>query len=204
MGGGSTNSDEKLMKDKLMKNKVRLVHLPCLFAGACLIIFSTAAAATAQDAKPAVEPWKRQVYFGEQHLHTSASPDAFVIGVRGDWEDAYNYAMGKEITLSTTGAKIKKSTPYDWFAITDHAEYFGVMPRLIEPKDPLSNTPLAKQLQDPNADVGAPDSAINKILGSLITSTPMKEFVTPELLASNWKRYVKRQTSSTSRANSRP
>ena len=57
------------------------------------------------------------VYFGEQHLHTSASPDAFVIGVRGTWEDAYNWALGKEITLSTTGEKIKKSTPYDFVAI---------------------------------------------------------------------------------------
>jgi hypothetical protein len=144
----------------------------------------------AQENETEKQPWEREVYFGEQHLHTAASPDAFVIGVRGTWEDAYNYAMGNEITLSTTGTKIKKSTPYDFVAITDHAEYFGVMPRLIEPKDPLSKSQFAKKLQDPNADVSAPDSAINTILGSLITSTPMREYVTPELLDSNWKRYV--------------
>ena len=79
----------------------------------------------------------RNVYFGEQHLHTSNSPDAFVIGVRGSWEDAYNWAMGKEIKLSTTGETIKKSTPYDFVGITDHAEYFGVLPSMIDPKDPL-------------------------------------------------------------------
>ena len=45
----------------------------------------------------------RNVYFGEQHLHTANSPDAFVIGVRGTWEDAYNWAMGNAITLSTNG-----------------------------------------------------------------------------------------------------
>ena len=56
----------------------------------------------------------KNVYFGEQHLHTRASPDAFVIGVRGTWEDAYNWAMGKEIKLSTTGEAIRKSTPYDF------------------------------------------------------------------------------------------
>jgi hypothetical protein len=154
----------------------------------CTSIAFSISLATARDAGK--NPWERKAYFGEQHLHTSASPDAFVIGVRGDWEDAYNYAMGNEITLSTTGAKIKKSTPYDFVAITDHAEYFGVMPRLIDPKDPLSKSDFAKKLQDPNADVSAPDSAINVILGSIISSTAMPEYVTPELLKSNWQRYV--------------
>ena len=50
----------------------------------------------------------KNVYFGEEHIHTSNSPDAFMVGTRGSWEDAYNWAMGKEITLSTTGEKIKK------------------------------------------------------------------------------------------------
>ncbi len=90
----------------------------------------------------------RNVYFGEQHLHTSASPDAFAVGTRGTWEDAYRYAMGEEVELSTTGEKIRKRTPYDFVAITDHAEYFGVMPRLIDPKDPLSKTEFAKKLAD--------------------------------------------------------
>ena len=30
------------------------------------------------------------VYFGEQHLHTSASPDAFAFGTRTDANDAYD------------------------------------------------------------------------------------------------------------------
>jgi hypothetical protein len=130
------------------------------------------------------------VYFGEQHLHTANSPDAFVIGTRGTWEDAYNWAMGNEITLSTNGETIKKSTPYDFIGITEHAEYFGVMPSLINPDDALYGTDLAKKLRDPNASPFDPDSAINQILGSLITGIPMTEFVTPELLTSNWSRYV--------------
>ena len=69
----------------------------------------------------------KNVYFGEQHMHTQNSFDAFAVGVRNTWEDAYNWAKGKEFTLSTTGQKMKKSTPYDFVAITDHSEYFGVM-----------------------------------------------------------------------------
>ncbi|MGB5891479.1 MAG: DUF3604 domain-containing protein, partial [Thermoanaerobaculia bacterium] len=86
----------------------------------------------------------KNVYFGEQHIHTRNSPDAFAMGTRGTWDDVYRYAMGEEITLSTTGQKIKKLTPYDFVGVTDHSEYFGVMPRLIDPKDPLSKSAFAK------------------------------------------------------------
>jgi len=133
----------------------------------------------------------KNVYFGEQHLHTSASPDAFAVGTRGTWDDAYNWALGKEVKLSTTGQKIKKSTPYDFVAITDHSEYFGVMPSLIDPKDPLSKSDFAKKLQDPKAKMTDPTSAVSIILGSILTSIPMSEYVTPKLLQDNWQKYVK-------------
>jgi len=69
------------------------------------------------------------VYFGEQHLHTSASPDAFAFGTRADANDAYRYAKGEAIKNAQSGEMIQKRTPYDWAAVTDHAEYLGMMPR---------------------------------------------------------------------------
>jgi hypothetical protein len=132
----------------------------------------------------------KNVYFGEQHLHTQNSPDAFALGGRGTWEDAYNWALGKEVKLSTTGMKMKKSTPYDFVAITDHAEYFGIMPRLIDPKDPLSKSDFAKKLQNPKGNPNDPTSAINIILKDILTSTAMPEYVNPKLLQDSWKKYV--------------
>jgi hypothetical protein len=141
----------------------------------------------AQSTKPAPKPWERQVFFGEQHLHTRNSPDAFAAGCRQSWDATYEYAMGREVTMETvaTHNKIKKSTPYDFVAITDHAEYFGVMPRLIDPKDPLSKTAFGKKLQanDP--------SAVQTILHSILTHTAMPQYVAPEMLQHNWERYVK-------------
>jgi hypothetical protein len=167
-----------------------------LVLGVAVALAMTAGVASAQDSIG--EPGRasgqanplRNVYFGEQHLHTENSPDAFVVGTRGGWEDAYNYAMGKETPLSTTGEKMKKTTPYDFVAITDHAEYFGVMPSLIDPQSPLSKTELGQKMNDPNMKPSAPDSPINQILSSLITGVPMVEFVTPELQQSNWQRYI--------------
>jgi hypothetical protein len=133
----------------------------------------------------------KNVYFGEQHIHTRNSPDAFALGERGTWEDVYNYAKGKQTKLSTTGQTIQKKTPYDFVGITDHAEYYGVMPRLIDLKDPLSKTALGKELQHPTVKQSDPKSAVNQILHSLLHSKPMSEFVTPDILKSSWARFVK-------------
>jgi hypothetical protein len=165
-----------------------------LLASAMALSLSSAVALAESPGEPGRDSGKpnplKNVYFGEQHLHTSNSPDAFVVGTRQTWEQAYEWALGKEVTLSTSGEKIQKSTPYDFVAITDHAEYFGVMPSLIDKDSPLFQTPLAKKLRDPKANPSDPESAINQILRSLVTGTPMKEFVSPELQSSNWQRYV--------------
>ena len=128
----------------------------------------------------------KNVYFGEQHLHTSNSPDAFAAGSRQSWDDTYRYGRGEEVVLHTlsTKNKIKRKTPYDFMAITDHAEYFGVMPRLIDKSDPLAKTDLGKKLQknDPEG--------VEEILHSIITSTAMPQFVEPALMQSNWQNYV--------------
>ena len=133
----------------------------------------------------------KNVYFGEQHLHSENSPDAFAAGTRQKPEDAFRYGRGDEITLSTNGQKIKMKTPYDFIALTDHAEYFGVMPRLIDPKDPLSKTALGKELANPTVPTTSPKSAVNEILHSILTSTAMPQFVKPEMLRSNWREAVK-------------
>jgi len=148
--------------------------------------------ANAQSAgEPGRAPGKpnplKNVYFGEQHLHSENSPDAFAAGCRQKREDAFRYGRGDEITLSTNGQKIKRKTPYDFVALTDHAEYFGVMPKLIDPKDPLSKTALGKELSNPTVPPTSPKSAVNQILHSILTSTGMPQFVKPKMLKSNWK-----------------
>ncbi len=174
------------------------IHLKHLVIAALVVALSGGVYLVNADAQSIGEPGRgsgknplKNVYFGEQHLHTSASPDAFAIGTRGTWDDAYRYAMGEEVKLSTTGKKIKKKTPYDFVAITDHSEYFGVMPRLIDPKDPLSKTDFAKKLADKNAKMTDPTSAVSIILHSILTSIPMPQYVKPKMLQENWQRYVK-------------
>ena len=163
-----------------------------------LILASTAGTSVAQDrsvGEPGRETGKanplKNVYFGEQHIHTQQSPDAYAVGVRAPMEDAYLYAMGQEITLSTTGQKIKKSTPYDFLALTDHAEYLGVFPQLADPSSPLADNPMAKLIQSPNVD--DKNKAASMVIASItsgVPTGPFKDFVDPAILRSNWKRHV--------------
>ena len=53
----------------------------------------------------------KNVYFGEQHLHTVNSPDAFAFGTRNGPDDAYKFCKGEAIKKSTTGEMIQKKTP---------------------------------------------------------------------------------------------
>ncbi len=70
-------------------------------------------------------------YWGDTHLHTNNSIDAFGFGVRLGPEEALKFASGEEVT-STTGIKAKLSKPLDFLVIADHSDGLGSTRRLYE------------------------------------------------------------------------
>jgi len=132
----------------------------------------------------------RNVYFGEQHMHTENSFDAFTIG-SGTWEDAYRYGMGEVINHPTTGAKIQRKTPYDFVAITDHAEYYGVLKNLGNPDSPLSKSDFAKGFTEGMKNPASGGAKyVTQLIGTLLTNEPMEEYVTSDLLKQNWSDFL--------------
>ena len=83
-----------------------------------------AAQLAAAEAAVTENPLK-EAYFGEEHLHTSYSLDAYIGGARLTPDDAYRFAEGQEVTIH--GDKHSIGRPLDWAAVTDHAEYLGEM-----------------------------------------------------------------------------
>jgi len=82
----------------------------------------------------AVEPWERSCYFGDLHVHTELSADAYGEGMRGTIDEAYAFAVGAEINIppycdpGDPGCEQmtqQLERPLDFVAITDHAEFFG-------------------------------------------------------------------------------
>ncbi|MFM5885188.1 MAG: DUF3604 domain-containing protein [Novosphingobium sp.] len=68
--------------------------------------------------------YPERVYWGDLHLHTANSVDAFGFGNRLGPEEALRFARGEEVT-SSTGIKAKLARPLDFLVITDHAEGMG-------------------------------------------------------------------------------
>ena len=65
----------------------------------------------------------KDAYFGDLHIHSSWSLDAFAFGVRVGPEDAYHYARGGEID-HISGKRIRMhGPPLDFIALTEHANY---------------------------------------------------------------------------------
>jgi hypothetical protein len=91
------------------------------------------APSSASDAAPTVEELEaavpenplKEAYFGETHVHTSFSLDAYIGGARLTPDEAYKFAQGKDVTIQGQSHNIKK--PLDWAAVTDHAEFLGEM-----------------------------------------------------------------------------
>jgi len=88
----------------------------------------------------------RRAFFGDLHIHSALSPDAYVFGVRAMPADAYRYAKGATIEHGA-GYPISISRPLDFAAVTDHSEYLGVV-RAYGDETTLGERSLRERLQN--------------------------------------------------------
>ncbi len=63
-------------------------------------------------------------YFGDLHVHTRYSYDAFFFGTKGSPDDAYDFAKGEPLTVPS-GQVIQLDRPLDFYAVTDHYFFLG-------------------------------------------------------------------------------
>jgi len=83
----------------------------------------------------------KDAYFGETHVHTGVSMDAFIGGNRLKPDDAYRFAKGEEVMVN--GSPLRISKPLDFCAITDHSEFMGESFSLMNPGAPGYDDPVA-------------------------------------------------------------
>jgi hypothetical protein len=95
--------------------------------------------------KPQVWPLRRAL-FGDIHLHTTFSFDAYVLtGTRMTPEEAYRFARGE--TVQYMGVPVRRSRPLDFEAVTDHSENLGVLNQLDDKQSPFWNSPMGSLLR---------------------------------------------------------
>lgn len=69
---------------------------------------------------------ERQLLWGDTHLHTTYSSDAYVNNnLNATPDNAYRYAKGMPVVHPFHGARVQIETPLDFLVVSDHAEFLG-------------------------------------------------------------------------------
>ncbi len=132
----------------------------------------------------------RNAYFGETHVHTSWSLDAFAIGnMVNTPADAYKYFKGEPIK-HPLGFDVKIDTPLDWAGVTDHSEYAGVVQLANEPGSAVSKIPQAAPLVLKAKTKEEMERVALYAINVLVSGPPVKALMPPEIAGSVWKKNV--------------
>ena len=133
---------------------------------------------------------ERNAYFGETHVHTSWSLDAFAIGnILTTPGDAYKYFKGAPIK-HPLGYEVKIDTPLDWAGVTDHSEYAGVVNLANEPGSAVSKIPAAQPLILKAKTKEEMERVALYAINTLVPGPPVKALMSPEVAGSIWKKNV--------------
>lgn len=90
----------------------------------------------------------RQLYFGDTHLHTNYSFDAFLNNNQtADPDTAYRWAKGQPVIHPFNRARVQIETPLDFLVISDHAEMLGLMRAVREDTAELEDLGWYRNIQ---------------------------------------------------------
>jgi len=102
--------------------------------------------------RPVPNPDKN-AYFGDLHVHTENSFDAYTFGTIATPADAYKYAQGHAI-LHPSGFLIQLGRPLDFYAVTDHGVFMGLMKEAADTSSEFSKYEFTKPLHNLNQSTG--------------------------------------------------
>ena len=118
----SVNRDN-FVKEQKMKKKISTI----LMIGLVLSLTGNVFAQGQEEDtgySPYVRGYPQRVFFGDTHVHTAISNDAFGAANRLGPEEAYRFARGDEIVTSH-GERVRLNQPLDFLVVADHAEAYA-------------------------------------------------------------------------------
>jgi hypothetical protein len=106
--------------------------------GAALVLASAHAGEVPRNAL-------REAYYGDLHLHTAYSFDAYVmLSTTTTPDQAYKFARGEAIPF--LGHQVQRREPLDFLAVTDHSENIGVFNELDNPDSAFARSDVGQKV----------------------------------------------------------
>jgi len=103
------------------------------------------AATVASYSTPVGQDYPKNLYWGDTHLHTRNSADAYALGNMSlSPADAFRYARGEALTAHK-GMRVQLRRPLDFLVISDHAEYLQGFYRFFADDPLVTRTPAGRQ-----------------------------------------------------------
>ncbi len=100
----------------------------------------------AADRAAVEETPERNAYFGDLHVHTMLSMDAYwMFGTRLGPEEAYRFARGDEVMFM--GQSIRRRRPLDFMAVTDHGVLLGSGLAMEDPDSALATSAIGHEFR---------------------------------------------------------
>ena len=131
-----------------------------------------------------------KVLWGDTHLHTGASGDAFGFGCTLTDEDALRFASGDEVT-SAGGLRVKLSRPLDFLVVADHAEAYGAMLEVYLGNPTLLRNPKTKRWYGMLQEGGeASFKAVMEMIQSVSDKSIPEEMLSPKFFRGMWDKHV--------------
>jgi hypothetical protein len=90
---------------------------------------------------------EKHALFGDLHVHTMYSFDAFVMGTLASPDAAYDFAKGGVLT-HPGGFDMQLEVPLDFYAVTDHAFYLGALRSMTVEGNALYEHELAEGVRN--------------------------------------------------------
>ena len=116
--------------------------------------------------KPTRADYPKDVFFGDTHLHSRLSADAYSLGnMNLTQADAYLFAQGQAMTAHN-GMQVQLRRPLDFLVVSDHSEYLGGFYRFNVNDPSVIDTEAATSWKDA-LKAGNPDALIAAFTASM-------------------------------------
>ncbi|GAA0687728.1 DUF3604 domain-containing protein [Marinobacterium maritimum] len=131
-----------------------------------------------------------QLYWGDTHLHTSYSGDAFAMGDEtADPDTAYRFARGQPVIHPYNRVRVQLNRPLDFLVVADHAEYMGLM-QLVRDKSPLLDKAQNGQKLIRMWDEKGSKAVYYDAAGALVKGKPYEDLLTQAIRQPIWDKII--------------